>query len=266
MDQRCDERAFDGNGCVTEGKNAGMQLVELFTRAPPSDGASAHPTGAELPVPNNPPLLAGQLCRNNCRQFRTLSVLIWRQFTHGRSVAPSSVTKQGPDCNKTATGGPRQMSSRPLTARPLAARPMTLVSDFKKFLLRGNVVDLAVAVVVGTAFTAVVKALVSDLLTPVIAVIFGKPSFSALTFTINNSHFQYGDFLNNLIAFLTVTAAMFFFVVAPINALLARRAQADPDEKECPECTSAIPIRARRCPMCTSQLAPPPAGPPILGA
>ena len=114
---------------------------------------------------------------------------------------------------------------------------------------------------IGTAFTALVKALVTDLLTPIIALIFGKPNFDALTFTVNHSHFQYGDFLNNLIAFLTIAAAVFFLVVAPINALLARRAQADPDEKECPECTSAIPVRARRCPMCTSQLAPPPATP-----
>ena len=136
-----------------------------------------------------------------------------------------------------------------------AHRTKGLFSDFKKFLLRGNVVDLAVAVVVGTAFAGLVKALVSDLLTPIIALIFGKPNFGALSFTINNSHFQYGDFLNNLIAFVTIAAAVFFLVVAPINALLARRAQADPDEKECPECTSAIPVNARRCPLCTSHLA-----------
>ena len=131
---------------------------------------------------------------------------------------------------------------------------MALLTDFKKFLLRGNVVDLAVAVVVGTAFTAVVKALVADLLTPIIAVIFGKPNFEALSFTINGSHFLYGDFINNVVTFATVAAAMFLFVVAPINRLVARRAQQDPDEKECPECTTAIPIRARRCPQCTAQL------------
>jgi large conductance mechanosensitive channel len=157
------------------------------------------------------------------------------------------------------------MSTHQIKSHPLTKRPIGLFSDFKKFLLRGNVVDLAVAVVIGTAFTAVVKALVSDLLTPIIALIFGKPSFSALTFTINHSHFAYGDFLNNLLAFLTIAAAVFFLVVAPINALLARRAQADPDEKECPECTSAIPVRARRCPMCTSQLAPLPASPAAEG-
>jgi large conductance mechanosensitive channel len=130
---------------------------------------------------------------------------------------------------------------------------VSVLSDFKKFLFRGNVVDLAVAIVVGTAFTAVVKALVADLLTPIIAVIFGKPNFEALSFTINSSQFLYGDFINNVVAFLTVAAAMFFFVVVPINRLLARRSQ-EPDTKECPECTTAIPVKARRCPQCTAQL------------
>ncbi len=133
---------------------------------------------------------------------------------------------------------------------------MSLLQDFKKFLFRGNVVDLAVAVVVGTAFGAVVKAVVADILTPIIALIFGKPSFEALSFTINGSHFLYGDLLNNLITFLSVAAAVFFFVVAPVNHLMDRRAKEDPDTKECPECTSAIPIKARRCPMCTSELVP----------
>jgi large conductance mechanosensitive channel len=132
---------------------------------------------------------------------------------------------------------------------------MTLIGEFKKFLLRGNVVDLAVAVVVGTAFGLVVKALVADLLTPIIALIFGKPDFGALSFTINSSHFLYGDFINNLITFLSIAAAVFFFVVAPVNRLLARRAQEDPDTKQCPECTSTIPTAARRCPQCTAQLA-----------
>jgi large conductance mechanosensitive channel len=132
---------------------------------------------------------------------------------------------------------------------------MSLLNDFKKFLFRGNVVDLAVAVVIGTAFAAVVKALVADLLTPVIALIFGKPNFGALTFTINSSHFLYGDFINNLITFLGIAAAVFFFVVTPVNRLMARRAQEDPETKECPECTSAIPFAARRCPLCTTQLA-----------
>jgi large conductance mechanosensitive channel len=129
-----------------------------------------------------------------------------------------------------------------------------LLADFKKFVLRGNVVDLAVAVVIGTAFAAVVKALVADLITPIIAVIFGKPSFENLSFTINGSHFLYGDFINNLITFVSIAAAVFFFVVAPITHLMARRAQEDPDTKECPECTSAIPVNARRCPQCTAQI------------
>ena len=129
-----------------------------------------------------------------------------------------------------------------------------LLTDFKQFLLRGNVVDLAVAVVIGTAFTAVVKALVADIITPVAAAIFGKPNFATLSFTINGSHFNYGDFLNNVLTFVTIAAAVFFIVVAPINALMSRRAKEDPDTKECPECTSAIPLKAKRCPLCTSQL------------
>src|ERR1700680_4736679 len=119
-----------------------------------------------------------------------------------------------------------------------------MLKDFKAFLLRGNVVDLAVAVVIGTAFAAVVKALVADLLTPIIALIFGKPNFEALSFTINGSHFLYGDFLNNVVAFVTIAPVVFYFVVMPVNLLVSRRAQDDPDTKECPECTSAIPIRA----------------------
>ena len=131
---------------------------------------------------------------------------------------------------------------------------MSLLNDFKTFLFRGNVVDLAVAVVIGTAFTAVIKALVTDILTPIIALIFGKPNFEALSFTINGSHFLYGDFINAIITFISVAAAVFFFVVTPINRLMARRAQEDPDTKQCPECDSAIPMKARRCPQCTAVL------------
>ncbi len=98
---------------------------------------------------------------------------------------------------------------------------MSLLADFKKFLFRGNVVDLAVAVIIGTAFTAVVKALVADILTPIIALIFGKPDFGALSFTINSSHFLYGDFINNLVAFVSIAAVVFFFVVTPINHLMS---------------------------------------------
>ncbi len=132
---------------------------------------------------------------------------------------------------------------------------MSTLAEFKKFLFRGNLVDLAVAVVIGLAFGAVVNALVADLITPIIAAIFGKPDFSALTFTINGSVFRYGAFLNALIAFVSIAAAVFFFVVKPVNYLMSRRAQEDPDTKECPECTSAIPVKARRCPECTAQLA-----------
>jgi large conductance mechanosensitive channel len=131
---------------------------------------------------------------------------------------------------------------------------MQLIKDFKAFLFRGNVVDLAVAVVIGTAFTAVVASFVANILTPLIAAIFGKHDFSALTFTVNGSVFRYGSFLNALITFITVAATVFFFVVEPVNRLLARRSKEDPDSKECPECTSAIPVRARRCPECTAEL------------
>lgn len=134
-------------------------------------------------------------------------------------------------------------------------RQPTIVNDFKQFLLRGNVVDLAVGIVIGAAFGAVVTALVTDLLTPLIAAIAGKHDFSALTFTINGSHFLYGAFINALIAFISIAAAVFFFVVRPVNALMARRKTEPPvDEttRQCPECLSEIPIAARRCAFCTS--------------
>jgi large conductance mechanosensitive channel len=139
-----------------------------------------------------------------------------------------------------------------------------LLRDFKAFLLRGNVVDLAVAVVVGAAFGAVVTALVRDLLTPIIALIIGKPNFSNLSFTINSSHFLYGDFINFLISFITIAAAVFFLVVQPINALMRRR-KTEPDveseTRTCTECLSDIPAQARRCAFCTSQQEPLAAGP-----
>ena len=134
---------------------------------------------------------------------------------------------------------------------------MSVMADFKKFLMRGNLVELAVAFVIGAVFATLMKAFIADLITPIIALIFGKPNFGALSFTINGSHFAYGDFINNLITFVTTAAAVFFFVVKPYNALMARRAKEDPDTKECPECTSAIPVKARRCPQCTAQLADP---------
>src|ERR1700716_1317010 len=117
---------------------------------------------------------------------------------------------------------------------------MTVMADFKKFLKRGNLVELAVAFVIGAVFAALVKAVIADLIPPMISLIFGKPNFGALSFTINGSHFLYGDFTNNLITFITTAAAVFFFVVKPYNMLVARRAQEDPDVKECPECTMEI--------------------------
>jgi large conductance mechanosensitive channel len=134
-----------------------------------------------------------------------------------------------------------------------------VLKDFKTFLLRGNVVDLAVAVVVGAAFGAVVTALVRDLLTPIIGLVFGKHDFSTLSFTINNSAFKYGDFINYLIAFLSVAAAVFFFVVQPVNALMARRRTQPDVESEtraCTECLSDIPRQARRCAFCGSEQQP----------
>ncbi len=131
---------------------------------------------------------------------------------------------------------------------------MTLMREFKQFLMRGNLVELAVAFVLGAVFAALVKAFIADLITPIIAMIIGRPNFSSLSFTINSSHFLYGDFLNNLITFVSTAAVVFFFVVKPYNALLARRGEADSTVKECPECTSEIPIGARRCPLCTTEL------------
>jgi large conductance mechanosensitive channel len=132
-----------------------------------------------------------------------------------------------------------------------------MLKDFKAFVLRGNVLDLAVAVVIGVAFTAVITAFVGDLLTPLIAAIGGSHDFSGLTFTINNSVFRYGAFLNAVIAFVLVAAAVFFFVVLPANALVQRARREptpDPTTKKCPECLSEVPIDARRCAFCTSQL------------
>jgi large conductance mechanosensitive channel len=133
-----------------------------------------------------------------------------------------------------------------------------LLSEFKAFLLRGNLVDLAVAIVIGIAFGALVNALVKDIITPIIAAIFGSHDFSNLTFTIHGSLFFYGDFINALITFATVAAAIFFFVVKPVNALMARyRTEPPPDPtiKKCPECLSDIPAAARRCMYCTSEVA-----------
>ena len=131
-----------------------------------------------------------------------------------------------------------------------------MLKEFRDFLMRGNLVDLAVAVVIGVAFGAVVTALVTDLITPLIAAIGGNPDFSALTFTINKSHFLYGSFINALVYFVIVAAAIFFFVVKPMNAIAARRA--GPPEaattRPCPRCLSDIPLAATRCAYCTSDV------------
>lgn len=131
-----------------------------------------------------------------------------------------------------------------------------MLKGFKQFLLRGNVVDMAVGIVVGAAFGAVVTGFVKDLMTPFIAAIVKQPDFSALTFTINGSKFLYGEFVNAAVSFLIIAAAVYFFVVLPMNALIARAKKEEPPPapttKKCAECLSDIPIGARRCAFCTS--------------
>ncbi|HTU45501.1 MAG TPA: large conductance mechanosensitive channel protein MscL [Bryobacteraceae bacterium] len=132
------------------------------------------------------------------------------------------------------------------------------MKGFKQFMLRGNVLDLAVAVVMGAAFGAVVTALVKDLITPLIAAIVGQPEFSQIVFTVNNSKFPIGDFINALVSFLLISAAVYYLIVLPVNKLIARmrrgEAPPDPTTKKCPECLSEVPIAARRCAFCTSPL------------
>lgn len=131
-----------------------------------------------------------------------------------------------------------------------------MIKGFRQFIMRGNVMDLAVAVVIGAAFGAVVTSFVTNVLTPLIAAIVGKPDFSAFNLTINGAVIGYGIFLNALIGFLLVAAAVYFFMVAPMNAWKARAARGqappDPTTKKCPECLSEIPIAAKRCAFCTS--------------
>lgn len=133
-----------------------------------------------------------------------------------------------------------------------------MLKEFKQFIMKGNVVDLAVGVVIGVAFGAVITGFVKDLITPLVGAIGGKPDFSALTFTINNSKFLYGDFINLLISFLIIAAVIFFFVVKPLNKLQERvaknRTPEDPTEKKCPECLSEIPKAAKKCMYCTSKV------------
>ena len=128
------------------------------------------------------------------------------------------------------------------------------LTEFRAFMLRGNLVDTAVGIVIGLAFTAVITALVASLITPLIAAIFGKPDFAALTFTINGSVFTYGLFLNALLSFVLVAIVLFFVVVKPVNALRARRESPDPTTRACPECLSEIPLEAHRCAFCTAEL------------
>lgn len=137
------------------------------------------------------------------------------------------------------------------------------MKGFKQFLLRGNVVDMAVGVVMGAAFGSVVTALVKDLLTPLIAAIVGKPDFSGLAFEVHHSRFQYGELVNAVVAFVLIAAAVYFFVVLPVNALVARARREpppDPTTRKCPECLSEIPIAARRCAHCASPVGPATAG------
>jgi large conductance mechanosensitive channel len=130
-----------------------------------------------------------------------------------------------------------------------------MLKGFRDFILRGNVVDLAVAVVVGGAFNAIVTALVKDVVTPFIAALGGQPNFSTLAFTVHNSKVLYGDFLNALVSFLISAAVVYFFVVIPMNRILIRikkGEKVDPTEKTCPECLSMIPLKATRCKYCTA--------------
>ena len=131
-----------------------------------------------------------------------------------------------------------------------------LIDEFKTFILRGNVLDLAVAVVIGAAFGAIVTSLVENIITPIIGAIGGQPDFSALTFTINNSEFRYGAFINSLISFLIIALVVFFFIIKPVNALMAKVAPpaAEAEPAICPECLSVISPDANRCPNCTTWL------------
>jgi large conductance mechanosensitive channel len=151
------------------------------------------------------------------------------------------------------------------TPSPADAPRGNMVKDFRQFLLRGNVVDLAVGVVIGAAFGRIVSTVVSGLITPVIAAIGGDPDFSNLAFTINDSQFKYGLVVNAIISFLIIATAVFFLVVRPVNALMGRfRTEPDVTERvrPCPECLSEIPRRANRCAFCTAEVGRAPSAPP----
>jgi large conductance mechanosensitive channel len=131
------------------------------------------------------------------------------------------------------------------------------LKGFREFIMRGNLVELAVAFVIGAAFASLLKAFIADLITPILAAIGGKPNVSQLSFTINNSNFLYGDFINNLITFLMIAAVIYYFVVIPYNRLMDRFKTERPVEtttRDCPYCLSSIPVKASRCPFCTSQM------------
>jgi large conductance mechanosensitive channel len=136
-----------------------------------------------------------------------------------------------------------------------------LLTEFRQFVLRGNVVDLAVGIIIGVAFTGVVQGLVQDLINPLIAMLFGKPDFSRFHFTINHAIFAYGDFINRVITLLIIAAVVFFLVIKPVNVMIDRfhlsPSSPSPATKTCPDCFTDIPAKARRCPNCTSELSPP---------
>jgi large conductance mechanosensitive channel len=142
-------------------------------------------------------------------------------------------------------------------ARPAEPVGEELMSGLRKFLFRGNLIDLAVAVVIGVAFNAVIQALIADIITPLIAAIGGKPNFGALSFTVHRSQFLYGSFLNALISFVTIAAVIYYLVVSPaarITEITTRNKEAA--QRDCPECLSSIPIKARRCMYCTADVPP----------
>ena len=132
-----------------------------------------------------------------------------------------------------------------------------MLDGFKKFLLRGNVVDLAVAVVIGAAFKEIVDTMVKGLITPLIGIFGGVPDFSALSFSINNSRFLVGEFVNAIVAFVILAAVIYFIVIVPTNRLMARLMPKEPEPqttRECPQCLSKIPVKATRCAFCTSEV------------
>jgi large conductance mechanosensitive channel len=154
-------------------------------------------------------------------------------------------------------------SARPPPPNSPNSIGVTHVKGFRQFITRGNLIDLAVAVVIGTAFTAVVTAIVADLITPLIAAVGGKRDFSALTFTVNHSTFKYGSLVNAVLSFLIIAAVVYFLIVSPMARVMARiNRNKEATERECPECLSTIPIAASRCKFCTAEVPPAPSSRP----